>query len=54
MGEVKPVSSLAMQEKREMARPADLPHLGQTASSSDWLIGRSISNFEPQLGQMYS
>jgi hypothetical protein len=54
MGDVKPVSSLAMHEKCEMARPEGLPHLGQAASSSDWLIGRSISNFEPQLGQMYS
>jgi hypothetical protein len=51
---VKPVSSLARQEKRETMRLDCFPQVGQAPSSSDWLIGRSSSNFEPQSRHEYS
>jgi hypothetical protein len=53
-GAVKPVSSLAMHEKREIARAERQAHLGQPAFSSDWLMGRIISNLDLQAGQKYS
>jgi len=54
IGAVNPVLSLARQEKHEMARWDSLPHFGQLAFSSDWLMGRISSNFEAHLGQTYS
>jgi hypothetical protein len=54
IGAVNPVLSLARQEKHEMARWDGLPHFGQSAFSSDWLMGRKSSNFEPHSRQTYS
>jgi hypothetical protein len=38
----------------EGARRALVPHFGQGASSSDWLIALSNSNFNRHLSQTYS
>jgi hypothetical protein len=38
----------------ESARRALLPHFGQGASSPDWLIALSNSNFSWHLSQTYS
>lgn len=54
MEEVSPLSSLENEQKEESIRSAVLWQRGQEALSLAWLSERSNSNFELQLGQIYS